>query len=713
MRHKHPLNSNTPDQTAARIFEHRLKDHVQQNPACQWELDWYKSLKKATRRNRPLIDQQLANQAATGKPLCNLLISELAKPAQAFELQSPISPALTDVSDHGQGAASSSTGYFPIAAASEGPSGLSSGAESSNEEHGEKVGLEEPKTPTSADIGSPTIPETQSSKLDNVVLSSPFDDAGKPRARTSKFPGAYLASVTSLDSGVSSENTGSLTPDTAASPIHLPLSIDDAPPTLHFVPPSPTSGSGGAHQPELPQQSDVSPDPGPGFNSEEFPQSGRGLRLAELQTHANSSEPSSAVSQQVPGAYRASLDSLDVASSAEDVIESPSSQRTATEVDWNVPDQVNDTQDAHISSDADSIKSDDTIGSPARPPTDTFGSQAGATHESDVSQIALVPEAGDLDPQTNSAPLEKGESSQPDEVPEPSAQDVRAPELDAPATSRDSAPHDINDVPLANPATSQSVTSESAPRVEPEPESVHPSDSPQPDAEIPHTSENDPPDLPTTQLEASTQETDGDVSLANPGPPATKTIEDLEPVRHAEPRTEPPAIAVPGPEIAPGPDNQTSPEVAAEAPTHETGDGAPRTHSDPLASGPTESAPEQPLPNAPQPTDLLGSDTAIAPEPGNPPPPSLDDLPSGTDTILSRPDFTTPESESVLDPKPYADPQQSRPSETSELAAQVVQQPETSLGASPSISQDLSTLKPDEDQTNPETVENVSPKFCT
>lgn len=114
MRHKHPLNSNTPEQTAARVFEHRLKDHVKENPACQWELDWYKSLKKATRRSRPLIDQQIANQAATGKPLCDLLLSELARPTHASELQSPISPALTDASDSGHGPASSSTGYFPI-----------------------------------------------------------------------------------------------------------------------------------------------------------------------------------------------------------------------------------------------------------------------------------------------------------------------------------------------------------------------------------------------------------------------------------------------------------------------------------------------------------------------------------------------------------------------------------------------------------------------
>lgn len=123
-RHRTHINHNNPDQEAARVFEHRLKNHVKENPACEWELDWYKSLTKAVRRSRPLIDQQLENQAAIGQPLCDQLILELARPTQMSELQSPISPALTDAPDSAHEATSSLGGYFPMdVATGEAPSG--------------------------------------------------------------------------------------------------------------------------------------------------------------------------------------------------------------------------------------------------------------------------------------------------------------------------------------------------------------------------------------------------------------------------------------------------------------------------------------------------------------------------------------------------------------------------------------------------------------
>lgn len=266
--------------------------------------------------------------------------------------------------------------------------------------------------------------ETQRSKPDNVVIGSPLDGAGRPKARTSKFPGAYLASVSSLNSGVSSDNTGSRTPDILSSPTHLPLFIDGASPTLNLVAPSPTSGAGSALQPELSQGPDGLPDSSSHFNPQVPIESGRGLQLAGLQTHASSSGPRSAVSPQVPGAYGASVYSLNAASSAENVAESPSSQQTATEGGWKnregesyftqhaeapAHSAIDDAEgpDMHTFNDTDSIKSTDTIGSPARPRTTAPEPQAEVTQEPEAPQAVLAPEAEDLDSQTRPAPSEE------------------------------------------------------------------------------------------------------------------------------------------------------------------------------------------------------------------------------------------------------------------------------------------------------------------
>ncbi|KAG9123268.1 hypothetical protein FRC07_015169 [Ceratobasidium sp. 392] len=81
MRTRPRRNSNTPDQEAARIFEAKLKRHVQENPECQWEFDWYRNtLKKSIRRSRVLIDEQVKKKAESDQPLCNKFMLELAKP---------------------------------------------------------------------------------------------------------------------------------------------------------------------------------------------------------------------------------------------------------------------------------------------------------------------------------------------------------------------------------------------------------------------------------------------------------------------------------------------------------------------------------------------------------------------------------------------------------------------------------------------------------
>ncbi|KAG9076669.1 hypothetical protein FRC06_009375, partial [Ceratobasidium sp. 370] len=86
-------NSNTPDQAAARIFEARLRRHVQENPECQWELDWFRgALKRSIRRSRALIDQEVKRQAEQGWPLCANFMQELAKPHSHLDMDEPQSP---------------------------------------------------------------------------------------------------------------------------------------------------------------------------------------------------------------------------------------------------------------------------------------------------------------------------------------------------------------------------------------------------------------------------------------------------------------------------------------------------------------------------------------------------------------------------------------------------------------------------------------------
>ncbi|KAG9101242.1 hypothetical protein FS749_008915 [Ceratobasidium sp. UAMH 11750] len=88
-------NSNTPDQAAARVFEARLKQHVQENPDCQWELDWFRgALTRSVRRSRIQIDQEVQRQPEQGWPLCREFMQELAKPHSHLDVDVVPSPEL-------------------------------------------------------------------------------------------------------------------------------------------------------------------------------------------------------------------------------------------------------------------------------------------------------------------------------------------------------------------------------------------------------------------------------------------------------------------------------------------------------------------------------------------------------------------------------------------------------------------------------------------
>ncbi|KAG8733413.1 hypothetical protein FRC10_000253 [Ceratobasidium sp. 414] len=99
--HRPRRNSNTPDQAAARIFEARLKRHVQENPDCQWELDWFRrALKRSVRRSRVLIDQEIRKLAELGWPLCNEFMEELAKPHSHLDEDEAQSPESDSFESH-------------------------------------------------------------------------------------------------------------------------------------------------------------------------------------------------------------------------------------------------------------------------------------------------------------------------------------------------------------------------------------------------------------------------------------------------------------------------------------------------------------------------------------------------------------------------------------------------------------------------------------
>ncbi|QRW06710.1 CHAT domain protein [Ceratobasidium sp. AG-Ba] len=77
-------NSNSPDQEAARAFQATLERHVEGNPECQSEMEWFMKLSKNVRRSRVLIDRKLSNG---GLLLCQAFRHELAKVDAELSLQ--------------------------------------------------------------------------------------------------------------------------------------------------------------------------------------------------------------------------------------------------------------------------------------------------------------------------------------------------------------------------------------------------------------------------------------------------------------------------------------------------------------------------------------------------------------------------------------------------------------------------------------------------
>ncbi|KAG8734869.1 hypothetical protein FRC10_011344 [Ceratobasidium sp. 414] len=197
-------HSNTPDQEAARIFEAKLKRHVQENPECQWEYDWFRgALKKSIRRSRVQIDAQVKSKAESGEPLCDRFMHELAQPFSYLD-----------------GAQSPRSSLF----ASHSPDARTLTSDSSPERDPPR-GAPSVASDTSPERNTPFGRTSASPKFNPraAIPGTPYDESAVSSvAPTPKVPGAFLASAHSLIPDSSVENSPTTRPDVIPAPASEP-----------------------------------------------------------------------------------------------------------------------------------------------------------------------------------------------------------------------------------------------------------------------------------------------------------------------------------------------------------------------------------------------------------------------------------------------------------------------------------------------------------
>ncbi|KAG9096727.1 hypothetical protein FRC06_008393 [Ceratobasidium sp. 370] len=250
-------HSSTPDQEAARVFEAKLKRHVQENPECQWEYDWFRgSLKKSIRRSRIQIDEQVRKKAESGQPLCDKFMQELAAPVSYLQgAQSPRSSLFSSHSPDARTLTSDSSPERDL------PRGAHSIAGDASPERHTPFGLATTLGGTSGPSAHQPTPSSQTTVpggLIPVAASNAQSPEGNPKfnprtaipgtpydesavssvAPTPKVPGAFLASAHSLIPDSSVEHSPATRPDVIPAPTSEPPESNSGPvvPEIMFVP---------------------------------------------------------------------------------------------------------------------------------------------------------------------------------------------------------------------------------------------------------------------------------------------------------------------------------------------------------------------------------------------------------------------------------------------------------------------------------------------
>ncbi|KAG9073429.1 hypothetical protein FS749_015210 [Ceratobasidium sp. UAMH 11750] len=242
-----PRHSNTPDQEAARVFESKLKRHVQENPECQWEYDWFRNtLKKSIRRSRVQIDEQVGKKAESGQPLCDKFMLELAQPVSYLDAGSPRSSLFVS---HSPTLTSDSS---PERDPPRVPQSIGDVSPERNTPFGLAGSTSDPSTTNSQTTVPGDFIPTATSNPGNprfnphiAIPGTPYDESALSSvAPTPKVPGAFLASAHSLlpDSSVEhspATRPGIIPQSDVPEIVFVPGGPDMDTPTPRFEYPSP------------------------------------------------------------------------------------------------------------------------------------------------------------------------------------------------------------------------------------------------------------------------------------------------------------------------------------------------------------------------------------------------------------------------------------------------------------------------------------------